>query len=87
MTTKKVVIIYEVHNRTENITTSEEVVKVTDEVHKLTEKIKANGKVDKGTKKLEDMKEAVITIRMKDSDQCEGQSKGSTGWFNTIKTL
>ena len=28
------------------------------------------------------MKEAVVTIRMKDSDKFEGQSKGSTGWFN-----
>ena len=28
------------------------------------------------------MKEAVVTIRRKDSDKFEGQSKGSTGWFN-----
>ena len=28
------------------------------------------------------MKEAVVTIRRKDSDNFESQSKGSTGWFN-----
>ena len=28
------------------------------------------------------MKEAVFTIRRKDSDKFEVQSKGSTGWFN-----
>ena len=28
------------------------------------------------------MKEAVVTIRRKDSDKFEGRSKGSTGWFN-----
>ena len=28
------------------------------------------------------MKEAVVTICEKDSDKFEGQSKGSTGWFN-----
>ena len=28
------------------------------------------------------MKEAVITIRGKDSDKFEVQSKGYTGWFN-----
>ena len=38
--------------------------------------------VDKGYEKLEDMKEAVVTIRRKHSDNFEGQSKGSTGWFN-----
>ena len=38
--------------------------------------------VEKGTSELEDMKEAVITIRRKYSDKFEGQYKGSTGWFN-----
>ena len=38
--------------------------------------------VDKGTEKLENMKEAVVKIRSKDSDKFEGQSKGSIGWFN-----
>ena len=28
------------------------------------------------------MKEAVVTIRKKNSDKFDGQSKGSTGWFN-----
>ena len=28
------------------------------------------------------MKEAVVTIRRKDSDKFEGQSKGIIGWFN-----
>ena len=32
--------------------------------------------------KLEDMKEAVVTIRRKDSDKFEGQSKGYTVWFD-----
>ena len=36
----------------------------------------------KGTKKLENMKEAVVTIRRKDSDKFEDKSKGSIGWFN-----
>ena len=70
------------HKCTENITTSEEVVKGTDEVNKLTENITKNEEVDKGTEKLEDMKEAVATIYRKYSDKFEGQSKGSTGWFN-----
>ena len=37
--------------------------------------------VDKGTDKLEDMKEAVVTICRKGLDKFQGQSKGSTGWF------
>ena len=32
-------------------------------------------------KKLEDMKEAVVTIHRKDLDNFEGNSKGLTGWF------
>ena len=38
--------------------------------------------VDKGTYELEDMKEAVVTIRRKDADNFDGRSKGYTGWFN-----
>ena len=38
--------------------------------------------VYKGTGELEDMKKAVVTIRRKDLDKFEGQSKVSTGWFN-----
>ena len=44
--------------------------------------ITTNEEVDKGTEKLEYMREAVVTIRRKDSDKFEGHSKGSTGWFN-----
>ena len=47
-----------------------------------TEKIRTSEEVDKGTKKLEYMKYAVVTICRKDSDKFDGQSKGSTGWFN-----
>ena len=35
-----------------------------------------------GTEKLGAIKEAVLTLRRKDSDKFEGQSKGSTKWFN-----
>ena len=72
----------EVHKRNENIKTSEEVVKGNYEVHKRTEKITKNEEFDKGTVKLEEMKEVVVTIRRKDSDKFEGQSKASIGWFN-----
>ena len=47
-----------------------------------TEKVTTSDEVGKGTKKLNDMKEAVVTIRRKDLDKFEGQYKGSTGWFN-----
>ena len=67
----------EAHKRTENITKIEEAVKGNDEVHKLTDNIKTNEEVEKGTGKLEDMKDAVVTIRRKDSDKFEVQSKGS----------
>ena len=46
------------------------------------EKVTKSEDVDKGTKNLDDMKEAVLTIRGKDLDKFEGQSKGSIGWFN-----
>ena len=82
LTTKKVTTSDEVNKRTEKVTTHEEAFKGTDEVHKGTEKITTDEEVDKGTEKLEDMKEAVVTISSKDSDKFEGQSKGSTGWFN-----
>ena len=55
-----------VHKRTDNITTTEEVVKDNDEVHKRTEKITTNEEVDKCTEKLEYMKEAVVKIRRND---------------------
>ena len=43
--------------------------------------------VEKGTDELEDNKEAVVTIRRKDLDKFEGQSEGSTGWFNIDSEL
>ena len=52
------------------------------EVHKRTDKISTNVGVEKGTEKLEDMKEAVVTIRRKYSYKFEDHSKGHTGWFN-----
>ena len=42
----------ELHKHTENITTSEEVVKGNDEVHSRTENITTNEEVDKVTEKL-----------------------------------
>ena len=82
LTNEKVTKIDEVHKRTENITTIKEGFKVNDDVHKRTENIKTNEEVDKGYEKLEYMKEAVFTICRKCSDKFEGQSTGSTGWFN-----
>ena len=82
LTTKKITTRDEVHKSTEKVTTREEVVKVTDEVNKGTDNITTNEEVDKGTEKLEDMKKAVVTIRRKDSEKFEGNSKGYTGWFN-----
>ena len=48
----------------------------------LSEKKSLEKDVDKGTDELEHMKEAVVKILRKDSDNFEGQYKGSTGWFN-----
>ena len=80
--TEKVTTSDEVHKSTEKFTTSEKVVKGNDEVHKSTENIKTNQYIDKGTEKSEYMKEAVVKICGKDSDKLQGQSYGSTGWFN-----
>ena len=82
LTTENVTTIDEVHKLTDDFTTSEEVVKGTGEVHKSTENIIKYEEVEKNTEKLEDMKEAVVTICMKDSDKLEARSKGSTGLFN-----
>ena len=82
LTIERVTTSDAVQKRTENITTSEEFVKGTDEVHKSTMNIATNEDVEKGIEKLEYMKEAVVTIRRKDSNKFEYQSKGSTGWFN-----
>ena len=48
----------------------------------LLEKKSLTKDVDKGTGELEDIKEAVVTIRRKDLDKFEGQSNRSTRWFN-----
>ena len=48
----------------------------------FTEKKQLTKDVDKGTDELEDMIEAVVIINRKDLDKFEGQSKGSTIWFN-----
>ena len=66
LTTEKSTTTDEVHKRIENFTTHEKFVKVFNEVHKNTENITTNEDVEKGTEKLEDMKEAVVTIRTKD---------------------
>ena len=60
LTTKKVTTSYEVQKRTEKFTTSEEVVKGIDEVK--------NEDFDKCTDKLEYMKEALVKICRKYSD-------------------
>ena len=44
-----------------------------------TENVTTSKDVDKVTKKFDDMKEEVVTILRKDSDNSEGQSKGSIG--------
>ena len=48
----------------------------------ITEKVTTSEDFEKANKNLDDMKEAVFTIRRKDLDNFEGQSKGSIGWFN-----
>ena len=46
------------------------------------EKLTTSEEVNKGIKNLYDKKESVVTICRKYLDKFEGQSKGSTGWFN-----
>ena len=82
LTTEKVTPSDEVHKCTDNVKTSEEVVKGTCEVHRRTQNITTIEEVDKGSEKLEDTKEAVVTICRKDSYNFEGRSKGYTGQFN-----
>ena len=50
-----------------------------------TEKVTTSEEVEKDTKKLDDMKEAVVKIRRKYLYNFEFQSKGSTGWFNLYR--
>ena len=47
-----------------------------------TGKIIISEEVDKSTEILDDMKEAVVTICKDYLYNFDGQSKGSTGWFN-----
>ena len=47
----------------------------------LSEKKSLTNNIDKCTGELEDMKEAVVTIRRKYLDKFEGKYKGSTRWF------
>ena len=82
LTTEKVTTSDRVNKRTEKITTSEDIDKGTDEAHKHTENTTTSEQVDKGSETFEDTKESVFTIRRKDSDKFEGQSKGYTGWLN-----
>ena len=82
LTTEKVTENDEVQKCTENITTIEEIDKYSDEVHKHTENITASEEVYKSYEKLQDMKEAVVTIRRKYPVKFEGQSKVYTRWFN-----
>ena len=82
LTTENFTTSDEVRKRTEKFRASEEVVKYTDEAHKRTQNITTNEDDDKGTEKLGYMKWTVVTIRRKDSDKFEFQSKGSTGWIN-----
>ena len=82
LTTEKVTTSDEVHKPTDKITTSEEIDKGTDEVQKCTDNITTSKEVDKGSEKLDDMKEAMIRICRKDSDNFEGHSKGYTLCFN-----
>ena len=46
------------------------------------EKVTPSEEFEKGTKNVDDMKEAVVTIRRKDMGNFEGNYMGSTGWFN-----
>ena len=45
-------------------------------------KVTTSEQVDKGTTHLGGIKEAVVTILKEDLDNFQGQSKGSTDWFN-----
>ena len=87
MTTEIVTTSDDVHRCTDKFKTSYEVVKGTDKVQKCNENIRIKEDVQKGTEKLEDMKKAVVKIRRKDSDKFEGQSNGSSGWFNIDSEL
>ena len=46
------------------------------------EKVTTSEEVEKGNKVLDDMKGAMVTIRMKDLYHFEGQYKWPTSWLN-----
>ena len=46
------------------------------------EKVTPSEEVEKGTDLLNDMEEPVVRIHIKDLDNFQGKSTGSTGWFN-----
>ena len=60
----------------------EKVTPFSKEIVVTSEKDTSSEEVDKGNKILDDMKEAVVTIRKNNLDNFEGQSIVSTGWFN-----
>ena len=60
----------------------EKVTPFSKEIVVTSEKDTSSEEVDKGNKILDDMKEAVVTIRKNNLDNFEGQSIISTGWFN-----
>ena len=60
----------------------EKVTPFSKEIVVTSEKDTSSEEVDKGNKILDDMKEAVVTIRKNNLDNFEGQSIVSSGWFN-----
>ena len=62
--------------------TKKKVTPLTEKTVVASENITTSEEFDKGTKNLDGMKEAVVTICRKDLDNFEGQSTVSTGWFN-----
>ena len=46
------------------------------------EKVKTSKEAEKGTKVLDDIEDVVVTIRRNNLDNFQGNSIGSTGWFN-----
>ena len=46
------------------------------------EKVTTSEKAEKGTKTLDDIKDPVVKIHRENLDNFQGQSTGSTGWFN-----
>ena len=83
MITEKVKTSEWVHKLTENLDDKKKVTTpFSNKTLLTTDKVTTSEEVDKGTKKLDDMKGSVVAIYKKYSDNFEGQSKGSTGWFN-----